>query len=260
VIDNRAGAGGNIGTDIAAKAEPDGYTIVMCATALVIGPSLYGKLAYDPVRDFAPISLVVSLPFMLVVNPAVEAHNVRELIKIAKSRPGRLNYASIGSGTMQQIAAEMFKSMAGVDILHIPYRGTAQYVPDLISGRVSMMFSGMPPVLPHVVAGRLRALAVTTSMRSPAAPDVPTIAESGLPGYEASVWFGILAPAKTPGSTIRRLNSEIVRILKIQNIRDQLLKQGAEPVGNTPGEFAAIIKADMGKYAKTVKEANIRIE
>lgn len=260
VIDNRAGAGGNIGTAIAARAEPDGYTVVMCATALVIGPSLYGSLPYDPIKDFAPVTLVVSLPFMLVVNSAVPARSVSELIQVARSRPGQLSYASIGSGTMQQIAAELFKSMARVDIVHIPYRGTGQYLPDLMNGRVSMMFSGMPPVLPHVKTGKLRALAVTTATRSPAAPDIPTIAESGLDGYEANVWFGVLAPIRTPTLIINRLNELIVGTLHMKDVKEKLLAQGVEPVGNKPEEFGAIIKSDMAKYAKTVKDANIHLD
>ncbi len=260
VIDNRAGAGGNIGTELAAKAEPDGYTIAMCATSLVLGPSLYQRLPYDPIKDFAPVTLAVSLPFILVVNPGIAAHNTDELIQLASSKPGELSYASIGSGTMQQIAAELFKSMAHVDIVHVPYKSTGQYVPDLISGRVSMMFSGMPPVLPHVKSGKLRALAVTTQKRSPAVPDVPTLSEAGVRGYDSSVWFGVVAPVKTAAGAVRRLNIEIVNILKRREVSDQLANQGADPIGTTPGEFAQIMRADMIKYAKIIREAKISIE
>jgi tripartite-type tricarboxylate transporter receptor subunit TctC len=260
VVDNRAGAGGNIGTEIAAKAEPDGHTLVMCATALVLGPSLYRTLPYDPLRDLAPVTLAVSLPFLLVANPSVPAANVRDLIALAKAKPRELTYASIGAGTMQQLAAELFKSMAHVDILHVPYKGTGQYVPDLIAGRVAIMFSGMPPVLPHVKAGRLRALAVTTAKRSAALPDVPTVAEAALPGYDADVWFGVLVPAKTPAAIVKRLNAEIVSILKAPAVREQLVVQGAEPVGDAPDHFARVMRSDMRKYAAIIRAAHITLQ
>jgi tripartite-type tricarboxylate transporter receptor subunit TctC len=257
IIDNRAGAGGNIGTELLAKAEPDGYTIGMCATALMLGPSLYRDLPYDPIQDLAPVTLAVSLPFLLVVHPGIPAQNVKELIQTAAQKPGSLRYASIGAGTMQQIAAELFKLMAGVDILHVPYKATGQYIGDLLGGRVSMMFTGIPPVLPHVNTGKLRALAVTTGHRSAALPDIPTLAESGVPGYEVSVWFGILAPAKTPHGAVRRLNEELTRILGTAEMRGQLANQGAEAVGNTPDQFARIMRDDMKKYAEVIRAAKI---
>jgi len=260
IIDNRAGAGGNIGTELLAKAEPDGHTIGMCATALVLGPSLYRDLPYDPIRDFAPVTLAVSLPFLLVVHPGIPANDVKGLIRIAAEQPGSLRYASIGAGTMQQIAAELFKTMAGVDILHVPYKATGQYIGDLLGGRVSMMFTGMPPVLPHVNAGKLRALAVTTGHRSAALPGVPTVAEAGVPGYEASVWFGILAPAKTPPDVVRRLNAEVVRVLSNADIRTQLANQGAEAVGNSPAQFAQVMRQDMKKYVDVIHAAKIALE
>jgi tripartite-type tricarboxylate transporter receptor subunit TctC len=260
IIDNRAGAGGNIGTELLAKAEPDGYTIGMCATALVLGPSLYRNLPYDPIRDLAPVTLAVSLPFLLVVHPGLPARNVKELIRIATEKPGTLRYASIGAGTMQQIAAELFKTMAGVDILHVPYKATGQYIGDLLGGRVSMMFSGIPPVLPHVNAGKLRALAVTTGHRSAALADIPALAEAGVPGYEANVWFGILAPAKTPPDIVRRLNAELVRILSAPDLSAQLASQGAEAVGSSPGEFARVMQDDTKKYARVIRAAKISLE
>lgn len=260
VIDNRAGAGGNIGTALAAKAEPDGYTMAMCATSLVLGPSLYRHLPYDPMKDFAPVTLAVSLPFLLVVPTGLPVRSVHELIAAARAEPGRLTYASIGEGTMQQLAAELFKSMTHTQILHVPYKGTGQYVPDLIAGRVSMMFSGMPPVLPHVKTGKLRALAVTTATRSAALPDVPTVAEAGVPGYEASVWFGVLAPAKTPAAIVHRLNREIVAVLKRPDVRAQLAAQGVEPVGDTPDHFAQVMRADMRKYAAIIRSAKITLQ
>jgi len=260
VIDNRAGAGGNIGSELLAKAEPDGHTIGMCATALVLGPSLYRDLPYDPIRDFAPVTLAVSLPFLLVVHPGIPAQDVKELIHIAAQSPGSLRYASIGAGTMQQIAAELFKTMAGVDILHVPYKATGQYIGDLLGGRVSMMFSGIPPVLPHVNAGKLRALAVTTAHRSAALSGVPTLAEAGVPGYEASVWFGVLAPAKTPSTVVHRLNAELVRILGTADIRAQLANQGAEAIGNSPAQFGLIMRDDMKKYVGVIRAAKISLE
>jgi tripartite-type tricarboxylate transporter receptor subunit TctC len=260
IVDNRAGAGGNIGSELLAKAEPDGHTIGMCATALVLGPSLYRDLPYDPAKDFAPVTLAVTLPFLLALHPGVPAQNVKELIQVAKAKPGALRYASIGAGTMQQIAAELFKSMAKVDILHVPYKGTGQYVTDLLGGRVSMMFTGMPAVLPHVNAGKLRALAVTTARRSAALPDVPTIAEAALPGYEASVWFGVLAPARTPQPIVRTLNAELVRILRTPEMRVQLANQGAEAVGDTPEAFGKVMRDDMKKYVTVIRDAGIKLD
>lgn len=260
IIDNRAGAGGNIGSELLAKAESDGHTIGMCATALVLGPSLYRDLPYDPIEDFTPVTLAVSLPFVLVVHPAVSAHNVKELTQLAAQKPGVLRYASIGAGTMQQIAAELFKIMAGVDILHVPYKATGQYIADLLGGRVSMMFTGMPPVLPHVNAGKLRALAVTTGHRSPALPGIPTLDEAGVPGYESSVWFGILAPAKTPPDVVRLLNARLVRILDAPDMRVQLANQGAEAIGGTPAQFGQVMRDDMKKYAGVIRAAKIALE
>jgi tripartite-type tricarboxylate transporter receptor subunit TctC len=258
VIENRAGASGNIGADAVAKAAPDGYTIgVATASTHAVAASLSANLPYDPIKDFAPVTLAVSLPFVLVVHLAVPAHNVKELIQLAAQKPGSLRYASIGAGTMQQIAAELFKLMAGVDILHVPYKATGQYIGDLLGGRVSMMFTGIPPVLPHVNTGKLRALAVTTGHRSAALPDIPTLAESGVPGYEVSVWFGILAPAKTPHGAVRRLNEELTRILGTAEMRGQLANQGAEAVGNTPDQFARIMRDDMKKYAEVIRAAKI---
>lgn len=260
VIDNRPGAGGNIGSELLAKAEADGHTIGMCATALVLGPSLYRSLPYDPVRDFAPVTLAVTLPFVLVTHPGLPAQDVQGLIRLATERPGTLRYASIGAGTMQQIAAELFKLKAKVDILHVPYKATGQYIGDLLGGRVSMMFSGLPPVLPHVQSGKLRALAVTTAHRSAAMPQLPTLAEAGVPGYDASVWFGVLAPAKTPAARVKRLNAELARMLAEPDLSSQLASQGAEAVGNTPEAFARIMREDAKKYAAVIKAARISLE
>ncbi|MBI3938338.1 MAG: tripartite tricarboxylate transporter substrate binding protein [Betaproteobacteria bacterium] len=260
VVDNRAGAGGNIGTELAARATPDGYTIVMCATALVIGPSVYRKLPYHPIRDFSPVTQAVVLPFALVVHPGIAAKSVRELVALARSKPRELHYASIGNATLQHLAGELFRTMSGAEIVHVPYKGTAQYIADLLAGQVAMMFSGVPPVLPHVKGGKLRALAVTTARRTPALPGVPTVAEAGVPGYEVTLWFGVLAPAGTPGAIVRRLNAEIVRILGMADVKERLSAQGAEPAAGTPAQFAAVLKSDMAKYAKLIAQTGIRAE
>ena len=260
VIDNRSGAGGTIGTEIAAKSPADGYTLVAVSGSHAINPSLYKKLAYDSVRDFAPVTMLVSGPGLLVVHPSVPAKTVKELIALAKSKPGQLNYASAGSGTPPHLAAELFKTMAGVDIVHVPYKGNTPAFLDLVSGQVSLSFPTIPSAIPHVRAGKLRALAVTSRERSRVAPEIPTVAESGLPGYNTSSWFGMLAPAGTPASVILKLHQEIAKVLQLPDIREKLLNQGLEPVGSTPEEFAAAIRVEIDKWAKVVKASGAKAE
>jgi tripartite-type tricarboxylate transporter receptor subunit TctC len=260
VIDNRAGAGGTIGTEIVAKAAPDGYTILVASSSHTINPSVYKKIGYEPARDFAPVTLIASGPGLLVVHPSVPAKNVKELIALAKSRPGQLIYASAGNGTPPHLAAELFKSMAGVDLVHIPYKGNVPAFLDLLTGAVSLSFPTITSGLPQVRSGKLRALGVTSKDRSTVVPDVPTIAESGLPGYEATTWYGMLAPAKTRTPVIAKLHDHMVEVLKLVDVREKLLAQGLEPVGNRPDEFAAIISTELVKWSKVVAAAGVKAE
>ena len=260
VIDNRGGAGGTIGTEQAAKAPADGYTIVVVSGSHTINPALYKKLAYDAARDFAPISMLVSGPGVLVVHPSLPARSVKELIAVAKSRPGELLYASPGNGTPPHLAAELFKSMAGVTIVHVPYKGNAQAMMDLIAGQESLSFPTGPSAMPHVQAKRLRALGVTTAKRAAGLPDIPTIAESGLPGYDASAWYGVLAPVGTPPAIIAKLQSEIHIALRSPDIVDKLSAQGLEPAPNNADEFARFIAAELAKWNKIIAAAGIKVE
>ena len=260
VIDNRAGAGGTIGTEIVAKAPADGYTILVCSSRHTINPSVYKKLGYNPSRDFAPVTMIASGPGLLVVHPSVPAKSVKELIALAKAKPGQLNYASAGNGTPPHLAAELFKSMAGVDLVHVPYKGNVPAFVDLISGAVSLSFPTITSGLPQVRAGKLRALGVTSKERSSVVPDVPTIAEAGLPGYESSTWYGMLAPAGTPRVVVNKLHHEMVEVLELSDIREKLAAQGLEPVGNAPAEFASIISAELVKWHKVVSAAGVKAE
>jgi tripartite-type tricarboxylate transporter receptor subunit TctC len=262
VVDNRAGAGGNIGADLVAKSPADGYTLLMGAVAThAINPSLYGKIPYDPVKDFAPVALVAQVPNILVVNPSVPARSVRELIELARARPGYLNFGSGSTGSTGHLAGELFNTMAGVKMVHIPYKGAAPATTDLLAGQVQLMFDNLASALPNVKAGKLRALAVTTLARSPAMPELPTIAESGLPGFDLTTWFGIMAPAGTPPEIVVKLNAEIVRALNAKDMRERLEKMGAEPpANNTPENFAAFIRTEAAKYAKVVKDSGAKVE
>ena len=258
VIDNAAGAAGNIAADRVAKASPDGYTLGLLTEAqIVINPGLY-KLGYDPVKDFAPVSEVTVSPNMLVVHNAVPAKSVKELVALAKAQPGGLMFASSGSGSGNHMAAELFKSMAGLDIRHIPYKGVATAIPDLLGGRVTMMFSPIPVALPLVRDGKLRALAVTSLKRSSAAPELPTIAESGYPGFEVTGWIGLLVPAGTPSTIVRKLHFETVKTLALPDLRAKLADLGLEGIGNSPDEFAAVIKSGIPKWTKVIKESGIK--
>jgi tripartite-type tricarboxylate transporter receptor subunit TctC len=260
VIDNRAGAGGSIGTELVAKAPPDGYTLAIVSGSHAINPSLYRKLPFDAVRDFAPVTMLVSGPGLLVVHPSLPVKTVKELIALAKARPGQLIYASAGNGTPPHLAAELFKTMAGVDMVHVPYKGNTPAFVDLISGQVSLSFPTVPSALPHVQAGRLRAVALTSRKRSAVMPQLPTIDESGLPGYDTSSWFGMLAPAGTPPEIVLKLQQEMARVLQLPDIRQKLLSQGLEPVGDTPEQFAATIRSEIAKWAKVVKASGAKIE
>lgn len=260
VIDNRSGAGGIVGTEIAATAPPDGHTIIMVTSSHATLPSLYKKMPYDTLKDFAPVTLVSSTPYILVAHPKLGVKSVKELISLLKSKPGQFNYASSSSGGMGHIAGELFKSMAAVDMVHVPYKGSGAAIPDVLGGHVPLMFDNILSVLPHVKSGRLIALAVSTARRSPVVPELPTVAESGLPGFDVGIWFGVLAPANTPAKIVTALNSEIVRILQTPDMRERLSSQGAEPIGGTPKQFAEHIKAEMVKWGKVIRDAGIRID
>jgi len=260
VVENVPGAAGNIAAERAAKAAPDGYTLALAVNAqIIINPSLY-KLPYDPVRDFAPVSQVGVSPNILVVHRVVPAKTLRELVTLARARPGEITFASGGSGSSPHLAAELLKTAAGLDILHIPYKGVIVAVPDLLAGRVMMMFSPISVVLPLVRDGKLRPLAVTSLRRSPVAPDVPTIDESGYPGFEATVWYGLLAPAGTTATIVRKLHLETVRVLALPEVRAKLADLGIEVIGNSPEEFAAAIKSEIPKWARLLKDSGIKAD
>jgi len=257
VIDNRPGAATIVGSEIAAKASPDGYTLLMITTTFAINPSLYGKLPYDPVREFAPVTQINSVPNILVVNPSIPAHTVRELIALAKAKPGQLNYASAGSGTSPHLAAELFKTMAGIEMTHIPYKGIPPAVTDVIAGRVTMLMTTTISAAPHVKSGRLRALAITSPKRLAAMPEVPAIGET-VPGYEADAFQGMVAPAGVPREIVRQLADDITAIVRLPDIRERIIADGAEPIGSTPEAFSVFLKKEMLKWGKVVKESGAR--
>lgn len=260
VVNNRPGAGGNLGAELAAKAAPDGYTIFMCTIANSINYTLYKDLTFDLVKNFTPVSQATSILSFLVVNPSLPVKSVKELISLAKSSPRKLDYASSGVGNSPHLAAEMFKTMAGVDMVHIPYKGTAPELTDLLAGVVKIAFETTPAVLTHVKAGKLRALAVNSAKRTPLLPDVPTMAEAGLPGFEVTSWNGIIAPAGTSKEIVTRLNQEIVKALKMADVSERLSGVGADPVGSTPEQFAAFIQAEIKKWAKVIQEAGVKVD
>jgi tripartite-type tricarboxylate transporter receptor subunit TctC len=262
VIDNKPGAGAAIGVEALAKSAPDGYTIGMADTGpLAINPALYPKLGYDPVKSFAPITNIAMLPFLLVVNPSLPAKSVQELIAIAKEKPGQINYASVGNGSSVHLATEVFKKMAGIDMTHIPYKGSAPALQDLLGGQVSVMFVNLLSSQAYLKEGTLRPLAVAPAKRVSALPDLPTVAEAGVPGYDFISWFGLLAPAGTPQPVVQRLNSEIVRILKDPDMRARLIEQGGlEPVGSSPQEFASLIASEMTHWAEIVRNTGARVD
>lgn len=260
VVDNRPGAAGNLGVEIAAKAAADGYTLVLPITSFSVNPSLYAKLPFDTVRDLAPIALAGYFPLLLVVNPGVPARSVQELVALAKAKPGQLNYANSGSGTTAHLAAELLKRMAGVDIVNIAYRGGGPAVIDLVAGNVQIYFSTIPAALPQVKAGRLRALAVTSAKRVAVVPNLPTVAESGLPGFEVVGWVGFFVPAGTPRPIVARLNGDIVRIIGMPDTQERLAGHGMIPGGGTPEDLGAFLKAEIAKWGRLIKEAGIRIQ
>lgn len=259
VVDNRAGASGIIGTEIAAKAAPDGYTLLILTSSHIIVATLFGKLNYDLLRDFSPISLLASTPFVLTVNPSVAAASVKELIALAKARPGELHYGTGGPGTPPHLATEILKTMTGIDLVHVPYKGITPALMDTISGQVQLTIAVIPAVLPMIKSGKLRALGVTSLKRSPLVPDLPTIAES-VPGYEVIGWYSLVAPAKTPNQIIGKLNAEMVRALKATDLQDRISGLGAEPIGSTPQELGSYMRAETAKMQKAVKAANLRRE
>jgi tripartite-type tricarboxylate transporter receptor subunit TctC len=260
VIENRPGAAGNIGAEAAAKSAPDGYTIFMSTTSQAISASLYSKLNYDLVRDFAPVIQAVNYTNLLVVHPSLPVKSVKELIALAKAKPGQLNYGTAGNGTPPHMTGEMFKTYTGVNIQHVPYKGGAPAIADLLGGQITIMFDNVPPLLPHVQAGKMRPLAVTSLKRISVLRDVPTLDESGLKGFDSVAWNGVLAPAGTPKEIIARLNAEILRILSLPDVREHLSSQGADPVGGTPEQFAALIRGEIRKWAKVVKDSGAKVD
>jgi tripartite-type tricarboxylate transporter receptor subunit TctC len=261
VVDNRGGGGQIIATEITAKAPPDGYTLFLASATHGINPGLRrGKLPYDSIKDFAPITLVAESPLVFVAHPSLGVGNIKELIAAAKAKPGRINYASSGPGTGGHLSVELLKFHTGIDLVHVPYKGAGPALIDLVGGQVQMMCTSPLPAMPHVKAGRLRALGMTGAKRSRAAPELPTIAEQGVAGYESSLWYAMLAPAATPQAVIKRVHAETVKIVKSPELAGQLLALGAEPVGNSPQELSRFIKAQIDRWTQLVTKANIRVE
>jgi tripartite-type tricarboxylate transporter receptor subunit TctC len=261
IIDNRPGASGTIAGGIVAKSAPDGYTLLAGATSiLAINPGLYAKLDYDTLRDFAPVSQTVSMPQLLVVHPSVKAATLKELLALAKAKPGELNYSSSGTGSSSHLAMELLKYMTGINVVHVPFKGSGQAMPNLLAGQVQLVFDPMPSSLPHVKSGRLRAIAISTATRSPAIPDLPTVAQAGVPGYESSLWYGVLLPARTQPAIVARLNEAINAILKEPDVSERFAGLGAEPRGGTSAEFGKYIGEEILKWGKVIKAVGIRAE
>ena len=260
VVDNRPGASAAIGTEIAAKSPPDGYTIMIATPTMAVNPSLMPKLPYDALRDFAPISLIATSPHLLAVHPSLPAKSVKELVALARARPGQLAFATAGNGGSSHLSAELFSSMAKIKLVHVPYKGTGQSVLAIVTGEVSLGFNDVMTNLPHMKSGRLRGLAVTSLQRSTAVPDLPTIAESGYPGFQSGVWYGVVAPAKTPPEIVARLNSEMVKIVRNPDFAQKLAAQGADAIGSSPEQFGEHLRAETARWAKIIREAKIRTD
>lgn len=260
VVEDRPGAGSVVGTEAVAKSAPDGYTLLMISNTHTINETLNPKLPYNLLRDFAPITQVNIMPNVLVVSPSFSVNSVKELIALARSKPGKLNYASSGSGTPYHLAAEMFKAMAGVDIVHIPHKASGDARASVLGGQVELMFDSLPTTQAQIKAGRLKGLAITSTRRSPLLPDVPTMSEAGVPGYEADLWLGLVAPVGTPPAIINRLHAEVVKILQRADVRDSFIQQGTEPIGSTPEQFAAMLKNDVEKWGKVVRFSGAKVE
>ena len=260
MIDNRPGAGGNVGAEVAAKATPDGYTILMGAIALIVSPYLYARLPFDPLTDLVPVTQVNSAPLMLVVHPALPVKSVAELIAYAKANPGKLNYGSGGVGATPFLATELFKSMAGIDVVHVPYKGGAPALADLVAGQLSFMIENVPGTLPFVKDGKLRALAITSRQRLALVPELPTMEEAGVPGYEMIGWNGVFVPKGTPAEIVARLNAELAKLLRSPDVIEQLARLGAVPVGDTPEQFGAFVKAESQRWGKIIRDLGIKPE
>jgi tripartite-type tricarboxylate transporter receptor subunit TctC len=261
IVDNRGGASGIIGTELAAKAPPDGYTLLMGTTGThATNPVVFSKLPYDPVRDFAPITNFVDTPFMLVAHPSIPAKSVKELIDLTKTRPGQLTYASFGNGSSAHLAGELFKAIAKIAIVHVPYRGGAPAMTDLLGGQVSMMFNSLPAIVPHIKVARLRGIAIAAAQRANGLPNIPTFAEEGLPPVEAGSWYGVFAPGGTPAPVIEKLHSEIARLLTLSDIQQRLVTEGADAIGNAPEQFSAQLERDIAKWGKVARDSGIRAE
>jgi tripartite-type tricarboxylate transporter receptor subunit TctC len=260
VIDNRPGAGGIVGAEVVAKAEPDGYTLLMGNTALVVSPYLYAKLPFEPLADFVPVTLVNSAPLLLVVHPSVPVHSVQELIAYAKARPGQLNYGSGGVGSTPYLATELLKAMAAIDVVHVPYKGGAPALADLVAGQLTFMIENVPGTMPLVKSGKLRALAITSAQRSPLAPDLPTMAEAGVPDYEMVGWNGVFVAKGTPAEIVARLNSDLAKVLRLPDVKEQMATLGAEPGGDSTAAFGAFVKAESARWGRIIKERGIRPE
>jgi tripartite-type tricarboxylate transporter receptor subunit TctC len=261
VIDNIVGASGNIGTERAAKAVPDGYTLLFNTIGpIAVNVSLFDKLPYDPIKDLAPISLVAKMPNILTVNPGVPVKNLAELIALAKKEPGRLRYGTAGPGTTQHLSGELLNTLAGIQLVGVPYKSSAQMTTDALGGQIEVLFHNAPVLLPHLKSGGLRGIAITSAKRSPAVPDLPTMAEAGVPGFEITAWFGFMAPRGTPQAIIEKIHTDVARIVASPEIQERILSQASEPVGNSPAEYAAFINAEIAKWRAVIKQANVKAE
>jgi tripartite-type tricarboxylate transporter receptor subunit TctC len=260
VTENRGGAGGNVGAEAAAHSAPDGYTIVLVAPSLAISPSLYSKLNYDPVKDLAPIGLVATVPNVMITHPAVEAKNLQEFIALARSRPGAMNYGSGGAGTSNHLAGELFNMVTGTKLVHVPYKGVNLAMQGVLAGEIQLVFIGIPAALPHIKAGKLRALALVAPQRSPALPEVPTVAEAGLKDFEVTTWYGIMTPSGTPRPIVSRLNAELVKIMHTPDVKERLAGMATDPLTSTPEEFAAYLRQEIAKWGEVVRKANLKAD